>query len=71
MCPRKRRTGVSQQVTANSRSDVINLKKGKMGKVLIIGAGGVGTVVANKVAQNSPLLKMLNGERVLPSKRLR
>lgn len=24
-----------------------------MGKVLIIGAGGVGTVVANKVAQNS------------------
>jgi len=26
-----------------------------MGKVLIIGAGGVGTVVANKVAQNSDL----------------
>jgi len=26
---------------------------GNMGKVLIIGAGGVGTVVANKVAQNS------------------
>lgn len=53
MCPRKRRTGVSQQVTANSRSDETNLKKVKMGKVLIIGAGGVGTVVANKVAQNS------------------
>ena len=26
-----------------------------MGKVLIIGAGGVGTVVANKVAQNSDI----------------
>lgn len=30
----------------------VNLVK-KMGKVLIIGAGGVGTVVANKVAKNS------------------
>ncbi|MDR3871716.1 MAG: saccharopine dehydrogenase NADP-binding domain-containing protein, partial [Phocaeicola sp.] len=27
-------------------------KKQQMGKVLIIGAGGVGTVVAHKVAQN-------------------
>ena len=26
-----------------------------MGKVLIIGAGGVGTVVAHKVAQNSQI----------------
>jgi saccharopine dehydrogenase (NAD+, L-lysine-forming) len=41
------------RLTNNFKSDVINLKKGKMGKVLIIGAGGVGTVVANKVAQNS------------------
>jgi len=41
------------RLTNNLKSDVINLKKGKMGKVLIIGAGGVGTVVANKVAQNS------------------
>ena len=41
------------RLTNNFKSDVLNLKKGKMGKVLIIGAGGVGTVVANKVAQNS------------------
>lgn len=30
-----------------------NIEIGKMGKVLIIGAGGVGTVTAHKVAQNS------------------
>ena len=29
------------------------IKKQQMGKVLIIGAGGVGTVVAHKVAQKS------------------
>lgn len=40
-------------MTGNFISDGTNLKKGKMGKVLIIGAGGVGTVVANKVAQNN------------------
>ena len=30
-----------------------------MGKVLIIGAGGVGTVVAHKVAQNPDVLQTL------------
>ena len=34
-----------------------------MGKVLIIGAGGVGTVVANKVAQNNKVFT----EIMLPS----
>ena len=29
-----------------------------MGKVLIIGAGGVGTVVAHKVAQNPDVIEM-------------
>ena len=41
-----------------------------MGRVLIIGAGGVGTVVAHKVAQNADVLPAVQRRNAIISSKL-